>query len=187
MDYIRDIDAGLENIKDNKLVKYLKDELKKLSAANYEPDKYEEGVFDEGDFFRTLSNIGEIVDVYNTLNGNYTRYQSVELLGADVYSEASKPAAFMRKNRLFAFTMSLEGNIKSPKITEFENMVKTESLEQLSNQKEMLDYMYEKFYIAKIENPKVRKLCRDINNKYGVRVLLSEKTRDIKKRRNRKL
>ena len=181
LSYIRDIDAGLENIKDNRLVKYLRDELKKLSSADYEPNRYEEGIFDEGDFFRTLENIGEIVDVYNTLNGNYTRFQSVELLGSDLFSETSRPAGIMKRNRMFAFMMSLEGNVKSPKTTEFENMAKTEALEQLSNKTEMLDYMYEKFYVSKIEDPKVRKLCRDINKTYGTRVLLSVNTRDIKR------
>ena len=182
MDYIRDIDAGLENITDKKLAKYLRDELKKLSQAEYEPDRYDGGDYNESNFFRALGDIGQLVDVYNTLNGNYSRYQSIELLGADIYSEASRPASYMKHERMFAFLMSLDGNVeKTPRIKDFESMQKTEALEQLSNKTEMLDYMYEKFYISKVEDPKVRKLCRDINRKYGVRVLLSAQTRNIQK------
>ena len=180
MDYIRDVDAGLENIKDNKLVKYLRDELKKLASADYEPDRYDGGEYNESNFFRALSDIGEIVDVYNTINGNYSRYKSIDLLGPDIYLETSRPASYMQQKRLFAFMMSLEGDVeKSPRMTDFENLERTEAFEQLSNKTEMLDYMYEKYYVSKIEDPKVRKLCRDINRTYGTRVLLSANTRDI--------
>lgn len=185
MDYIRDVDAGLENIKDAKLAKYLRDELKKLSSTEYEPERYDGGEYNESNFFRVLSNVGDLVDVYNTLNGKYSRYKSIDLLGADIYSDISRPAAFMEKQKLFAFMMSLEGSVeKTPRMIDFENLEKTEALEQLSNKTEMLDYMYEKYYVSKIENAKVRKLCRDIERKYGVRVLLSAKTHNIQRALN---
>ena len=187
--YMRDIDAGLDNITDTKILKYLRAELKRLADIDYDTDNYEEMRTGQGDYFFSLGMISDIVDVYNTITGKYSRYKSADLVGEDLYLDMSRPAYFMKNFREnspknfknFVNTLFEKSEKKHYFIKDFENSQKTEALELLSNKGEILDYMYEKYYVRKLDNSSVRKLCREISRTYGVRILLSDKTYDIRK------
>ena len=186
--YLRDVDAGLSNITDSKILKHLKSELKRLSAIDYDTENYSLPETGEFDYFFSLSSIGEIADVYNTIAGKYSRYRAAEVSSGTVYWDKSRPAAFARNFRKYSpkhferFINALQEDSKRYAVSaDFESSTKTEALEQISNNKEMLDYIYEKYYVSKIPDAKTKKLCKEINRTYGVRVLLSNKTRDINK------
>ena len=187
--YMRDIDAGLDNITDTKILKYLKAELKRLADIDYDTDNYEKIETGQGDYFFSLGMISNIVDVYNTITGKYSRYKSADLVGEDLYLDMSRPAYFIKNFREyspknfknFVNTLFEESDKKHYLIKDFENSKKTEALELLSNKEEILDYMYEKYYVRKLDDSSVRKLCREISRTYGVRILLSDKTYDIRK------
>ena len=186
--YMRDIDAGLENITDKRISKYVKDELKKQASLKYEACNYNEGENGEFEYFGALEHIADVVDVYNTLTGKYSRYKEAELMGESLYLDKSKPAKYMRRYRRHTYrgftnfikALNMEGR-KHPIVSDFEEKQKTEALKTLTRKKEMLDYMYEKYYVRTIPYAKVRKLCREINNKYDVKVLLSNNTFDTER------
>ena len=187
--FIRDIDAGLENITDRKLLKNIKAELKKLADKDYEPDNYEDSETGMFEYFGSLNDIAKTVDVYNTMTGKYSRYKASDITGGSSFVENSKPTAYIRYFRRVApkgidnFIQALNTNSekKHPLATDFESFTKTESLELFSNKPEQLDYMYEKYYLSKITDAPAKKLCREIYRTYGVRVLLSAKTDNIRK------
>ncbi len=190
LNYIRDIDAGLDNITDKKILKHLRAELKRLADIDYDTEDYTKPEFGNGDYFFSLNNIAEIVDVYNTITGKYSRYKAADLVYNDVFIEKSELSAYMnyfrqhydsKSNEDFIKILHNEGGPKHYIVKDFESKQRTEALAQLSNKKEMLDYIYEKYYVRKIENAKTKKLCREISVKYGTKVLLSNKTRDINK------
>ena len=186
--YLRDVDAGLSNITDSKILKHLKSELKRLSATDYDTEDYSKPETGEFDYFFSLSSVGEIIDVYNTIAGKYSRYRAAEVSSGTVFWDKSRPAAFAKNFRKYSpqqfelFINALQEDSRRYAVSEdFESSTKTEALEQISNKKELLDYIYEKYYVSKIPDAQAKKLCKEINRTYGVRVLLSNKTRDINK------
>ena len=187
LNYIRDIDAGLYNITDAKILKHVKAELKKLADINYDTEHYDKPETGEWDFFFALDSVAAIVDTYNTMKGRYSRYKTGEIFTKDVFMEKSKPAAYVQNFRQYApenynsFIKALytEGVNKHFLVTDFESTQKTEALETLSKKKELLDYIYDKYYVCKIKNAKTKRLCREISAKYGTHVLLSNKTKNI--------
>ena len=189
LNYIRDIDAGLSNITDKKILKHLNAELKRLSGIDYDTNDYCKPEIGQGDYFFSLSRIAEIVDVYNTMTEKYSRYKSAELMGEDLYMEKNRSASYIKNFREydprnfenFMKALAAENGEKHYLVKDFENSQKTEALELLSNKKEMLDYMYEKYYVRKLNNQSAKKLCREINRSYGVKILLSDKTYDIQR------
>ena len=192
MNFIRDIDAGLENITDSKILKPLKTELKRLAEINYDTKHCDKPVTGEWEFFSSLMRAAELVDVYNTMTGKYSRYKAVNDVSDDhVFYERTRPAAYIKyirenypdRTEPFIKALYQEGQ-KHHLITDFENVQKTEALELLSIKKEMLDYMYEKYYINNITDKQAQELCREINNTYGVKVILSNKTSNIEKALN---
>ena len=187
LNYIRDIDAGLKNITNQTVLNELNTRLKKLADIDYDTENCDKSETGEWDYFLSLNEIAEIVDTYNTMTGKYSRFKAADMSIQDVFFDNSKPAAYAKSFREHApenyanFIKALykEGVKKHYLVTDFESSRKTEALELLSNKKELLDYMYDKYYVSKIKNAKTKKLCREINAKYGTKVLLSNKTRDI--------
>ena len=189
LDYIRDIDAGISNITDSKILKNIKAELKRLANIDYNTEHFDNSENGMMEYFFSLEKIANIVDVYNTMTGKYSRYKTSDLAYDTVYLDKSKPTEyikFFRKNnpqQLHNFIKALNSDTykKHPLVADFESSLKTEALELLTNQKEQLDYMYEKYYLSTITDASVRKLCREISRTYGVKVLLSNKTIDIQR------
>lgn len=187
--YLRDVDAGLANITDTKILKHLKSELKRLADIDYDTVNYSNPKTGQLEYFFSLSSVGELVDVYNAITGKYSRYKAADISSGNVFQEKSRPAAYIKKFRLYApqkleeFLKSLNGEIdkKYLLVADFESSVKTEPLEQILNEKELLDYIYEKYYVSQIPDAQAKKFCKEINRAYGVRVLISNKTRDIRK------
>lgn len=189
--YIRDFDAGLENVTDSKIHKHINSELKRLANIDYIKEQYNDSKFGELDYFISLSNLAEIVDIYNTMTRKYSRYKEadIDMPVGSVLLKETKPAVYIKnlgqhspKNlQNFIKALSIDEEKKHPLVADFESLLKTEALDMLSNKKELLDYMYEKYYIKKITDVQAKKLCREINNLYGVRVLLSNKTHNIRK------
>ena len=189
MDYIRDVDAGLSNITNPKILKELKSELKRLANIDYDTKHYDDPEKGEIEYFYSLNSIGELVDTYNTMTGKYARYMEFDVSSNSVYMEKSRPAVYIRDFRRynpkssenFIKALNADSEKKHPIVADFESSLKTEALKLLSNKKEMLDYMYETYYLSKITDNVAKKLCREISHTYGVRVLISNNSRDIRK------
>ena len=189
LDYIRDIDAGLSNITNLKILKHLKTELKRIANIDYDKENFDDPETGECEYFFSLNRIAEIVDVYNTMTNRYSRYKIGDISSDTIYLEKSRPAEYMKNFRKyspkgfknFIVALNTESDKKHPLVADFESTLRTESLETLSNNEEMLDYMYEKYYLSKIADIPAKKLCREISHTYGTRVLLSNKTHDIRK------
>ena len=189
LDCIRDVDAGLSNITDAKILKEIKPELKRLAEIDYDIEHYDDPKNGELEYSSSLNRIIQMVDVYNTMSGKYSRYRKAEITLVSVYMEKSKPAVFInhikesspRNKENFIKALNTVGAEKNSLVADFESSLKTEALEQLTNDKELLDYMYERYYLSKITDAPAKKLCREISHTYGVRVLLSNKTKDIRR------
>ena len=188
LNYLRDVDASLSNITDSKVSKHLISELNRLSEIDYDTEHYDKPETGEFDYFFSLSKVGEIADVYNTITGKYSRYKAAEITSGNVYWDKTRTAAYAKTFKKYApkeyelFIKALkEDSNRYVASADFESSTRTEALEEISNNKEMLDYIYEKYYVSKIPDAQTKKLCKVINRKYGVRVLLSNKTRNINK------
>lgn len=186
--YILGMDSGLENIKDKKLKTYVV-QLIKDTNENIEPVDIH---FAEPDYEEAIGAIGDTIDAYNTLNGNYTRLYSPKFGFEEVkytkthlrnHLEKLKETDGYISQKTFNDLENLLNNKKNYKCTtKAEEILESSKIEPLSSVArftDVSDYIYEKFYLnTNRVSPRIRKICLDIKNQFGTKVFLPYRNDD---------
>ncbi len=175
------MDAGLENIKDKYIKNQIKSGLKYISKNIEKEEKYYYN--DEG-----INLISDMIDTYNTLNGNYSRYFIPELDLDTVKYKLSPAEHYMEvidsdmpyiAGRTYQDLDAIFDRTKNHKCTTnakdiVENQ-RTEAYSYIAKYSPFNDYMYIKYYLNTNKiSPEVCKMCLDILNQFGTHVILSD-------------
>lgn len=179
--FILGMDAGLENIKDKSLKNEIKNTLRYISKNIEQGEKYY-------DNYPGINLISDMIDTYNTLNGNYSRYFIPELVLDRVEYKLSPVKHYMefidgdmpyiseRTHQDLDAIFECKKNYKCTTIAKdiIENQ-RTEAYSYIAKYYPFNNYMYKKYYLntSKI-SPEVRKMCLDILNQFGTQVILSD-------------
>lgn len=175
------MDAGLENIKD----KYLKNEINSCLIYIAKNIKQGERYYDN---YKGINLISDMIDTYNTLNGNYSRYFIPESALDIVKYKLSPVKHYMEVidgdmphiserthqdlDAIFNRTKNYKCTTNAKDIVENQ---RTEAYSYIAKYYPFNNYMYEKYYLNTNKiSPEVRKMCLDILNQFGTQVILSD-------------
>ena len=179
--FVLGMDAGLENIKDKFIKNEIKSGLKHISKNIEKGEKYYDN--DEG-----INLISDMVDTYNTLNGNYSRYfipesdldivkyklspvkHYMEVIDSDMPHISERTHQDL--NAIFEHTKNYKCTTNAKDIVENQ---RTEAYSYIAKYPPFNNYMYIKYYLNTNKiSPEVRKMCLDILNQFGTQVILSD-------------
>lgn len=175
---LADIESGISGIKDKKLYNHIMSKLQNINDGSIPEAKVNETLF----FAR------EAIDVYHTVNGNYTNVGSLadhqEFIkfmkeydprtAEVIIKDAAEGGKIKKKTGDAYWKDDFRNHMKYSKLINFLKSAKDP---------ELSDYFYKNYYLKNVDLPNsIKKQYLEINQKYGVKVISSPMSSlDIKK------
>lgn len=175
---LSDIEATIGTVKDEKLSAYLEASLKKLNQSSVS----------DAELRGTLLKAREVIDVYNTVNRNYSNIgEGAEHQEFIKFMEKLEPnrAEVIKKDASLK-TKLLEKRADGNWTEDFKNHVKYSKLinfVKVTSDKKLADYLYSNYYLKTAGIPNsIKNRYLQINQKYNVKIFSSPLSNlDLKK------
>lgn len=166
---LSDIETGIGTVKDKKLYNHIMSQLQNIK----------DGAVPEAKVNETLVFAREAIDVYNTVNGNYTNIgphaehqefikfmKEFDSRTAEGIIKDASEGGKIKKNTVDAYWKDdFRNHMKYSKLIDFM---------KYSKDPELSDYFYKNYYLKNVDLPNsIKKQYLEINEKYGVKVISS--------------